>query len=350
MKIFQVITLCELGGAQSVVSNLSNELVARGHEVIIVAGEGDGKMFDLLDPRISVERVPSLVRRLSPLNELKALYGLRRLYKKYKPDIIHLHSSKAGILGRIAFPKSRTVYTVHGFDSIRLAYRQFLPLERFLQKRCAAIAAVSQYDVDNLLTEGITHNVQRIYNGIKEPQLLDSNPFPFTQDSDSKVLCIARFSPPKKMELFAEVADLMPDCSFIWIGNQKEPSKKFPDNVTFMGNIPGAGAYTRYADVFMLPSNYEGLPMVIIESLACGIPVVASAVGGIPELLDNTNGYAVENNAAKMAARIREVLNARKHTNTMSERAVETYKKSFTVTRMTDEYEKLYNDILLKIS
>lgn len=349
MKILQVITLCELGGAQSVVSNLSNELVARGHEVIVAAGEGDGKMFDLLDPRVVVERVPSLVRRLSPCNEPKAIYGLRQIYKKYNPDIIHLHSSKAGILGRIAFPKRKTVYTVHGFDSIRLAYRRFLPLERILQNRCAAIAAVSQYDVDNLLAEGITHNVRCIYNGIKAPQRLASNPFARMQTSDSKVLCIARFSPPKKMDLFAEVAALMPECSFIWIGNQEEPTQKFPNNVTFMGNIPGAGAYTRYADVFMLPSNYEGLPMVIIEALACGTPVVASAVGGIPELLDGANGYAVENNAAKMADKIREVLNARKQSDAMSERAVETYRKSFTVFRMADEYEKLYNDILLKI-
>jgi hypothetical protein len=58
------------------------------------------------------------------------------------------------------------VYTVHGFDSIRLAYRAFLPLERLLQYRCKAIVAVSDYDAENLRREGVTHHVRRIYNGI----------------------------------------------------------------------------------------------------------------------------------------------------------------------------------------
>lgn len=131
MRILQVITLCELGGAQSVVINLANSL-CRKHEVIVAAGEGDGKMFNELNPNIKIERIPSLVRRLSPINEMKAIMEMKMLYKKYKPDIIHLHSSKAGILGRIAFPPHKIVYTVHGFDSIRIAYRKFLPIEKML--------------------------------------------------------------------------------------------------------------------------------------------------------------------------------------------------------------------------
>ena len=105
MRILQVITLCELGGAQSVVINLANSL-CKEHDVIVAAGGGDGKIWPLLDKRISRETVEHLRRELSPVNELKAIVELHQLYKRYKPDIIHLHSSKAGILGRIAFPKS----------------------------------------------------------------------------------------------------------------------------------------------------------------------------------------------------------------------------------------------------
>ena len=133
MRILQVITLCELGGAQSVVINLANKL-SENHEVIVAAGEGDGKMFTMLNDRVKQERLPHLLRALSPKNDMLTIFDMRKLYNKYKPDIIQLHSSKAGMLGRIAFPTKKVVYTVHGFDSIRLAYRKFLPIEMDVMK------------------------------------------------------------------------------------------------------------------------------------------------------------------------------------------------------------------------
>ncbi|MDR2410987.1 MAG: glycosyltransferase [Bacteroidales bacterium] len=165
MKIFQIVTLSELGGAQSVVVNLSNAL-SKEHEVIVIAGEGDGKMFQMLNSGIKYFKLNSLKRKISPVNEIRTICSFYQLYLKYKPDIIHLHSSKAGILGRLVFPKNKVIYTVHGFDSIRLIYKKYLPIERFLQNRCKAIVAVSKYDEKNLKTEHINHNVRCIYNGI----------------------------------------------------------------------------------------------------------------------------------------------------------------------------------------
>jgi glycosyltransferase involved in cell wall biosynthesis len=165
MRIFQIVTLSELGGAQVVAAHLSNAL-AENHEVTVFAGEGDGKLFGLLDKRVNYFKIVSLVKNISPLNDIKTLFFFFMLYRRYKPDIIHLHSSKAGVLGRLAFPGNRVVYTVHGFDSIRMAYRKFLPLERCLQTRCKAIVAVCHYDEDNLKAEGITRNVSCIYNGL----------------------------------------------------------------------------------------------------------------------------------------------------------------------------------------
>jgi glycosyltransferase involved in cell wall biosynthesis len=165
VKIFQIVTLSELGGAQSVVVKLSNAL-SKDHEVIVIAGEGDGKMFQLLNADIEYIKLNTLKRRVSPINEIRTFCSFHRLYLKYKPDIVHLHSSKTGILGRLVFPKNKVIYTVHGFDSIRLVYRKYLPIERLLQYRCKAIVAVSHYDENNLKAEHITHNVKCVYNGI----------------------------------------------------------------------------------------------------------------------------------------------------------------------------------------
>ena len=109
MKILQIITLSELGGAQAVVINLANVL-CRNHEIIVAAGDKNGKMWDLLNPEIKQEPIKTLRRELSFIYDLMTLFSLLKLYFKYKPDIIHLHSSKIGILGRIIFPKSKTVY------------------------------------------------------------------------------------------------------------------------------------------------------------------------------------------------------------------------------------------------
>lgn len=346
MKILQLITLCELGGAQSVVINLANSL-CKTNEVIVAAGDGDGKMWRLLDEHVKREKVKHLKRELSPINEIKAVYELHKLYNKYKPDIIHLHSSKAGILGRMAFPKSKIIYTVHGFDSIRIAYRKFLPLERVLQNRCQSIVGVSKYDVTNLRKEGITHNVSMVYNGISILPSKKSNPFsPTINKYSKKVLCIARLNPQKNIKLFLETAALLPDYAFIWIGNQEEIKFRYPSNVFFLGNIPNAGSYTEYADLFILPSNYEGLPMVILEALSFGCPVVASNVGGIPEILDGSNGFAVENDANKFADRIQYVLSDESIHNKMSISAKNTYMANFTVDKMVKGYLSIYQKIL----
>lgn len=347
MKVLQVITLTELGGAQSVVANLSNELARRGHEVIVAGGEGDGKMFQLLSPETKQERLPSLVRRISPLNELKAIWQMRRLYRKYRPDVIQLHSSKAGLLGRIAFPKKKVVYTVHGFDSIRVAYRKFLPLEKALQGRASAIVGVSKYDENNMLAEGFFSNISYIYNGIPAPvKTLSANPFSDLKSRyNGVVLCIARLSPPKNHELFLEVAQQMPQTAFVWIGNQNAPDFSVPENVRFMGNILNAGEYCRYADAFFLPSNYEGLPIVILEAMACSCPVVASNVGGIPEILDGKNGFAVENVAKACVEALEVVLINRQE---FAANALSTYQAKFTVDKMASSYEEIYNRILQK--
>lgn len=345
MRILQIITLCELGGAQSVVINLANKL-CENHEVIVVAGEGDGKMFSLLDSRVKTDRILSLVRKLSPLNEAKTIIAMKRLYNKYNPDIIHLHSSKAGLLGRLAFPKNKIVYTVHGFDSIRLAYRKFLTLERLLQNRCAAIVGVSKYDEENLKKEGITKNISTVYNGLYKPQHLEYNPFEKFNKFKYKILCIARLAPPKNHKLFLEVANKLPDCAFIWIGNQNNPKFDYPQNVFFIGNISGAGSYTEYADLFMLPSNYEGLPMVIIESLSMGTPVMASSVGGITELLDGKNGWALENDPEKMANAISDYLSmSEDERSQMKRNAINTYQNQFTVDNMVNGYMEIYKKL-----
>jgi len=333
MKIFQIVTLSEIGGAQSVVVNLSNTLSLE-HEVIVIAGEGDGKMFQILNQGIKYIKIKTLRRKISPINEVLTIISFFILYIKYKPDVIHLHSSKAGLLGRLVFPKEKTIYTVHGFDSIRLAYRKFLPIERYLQKKCKAIVAVSHYDEKNLIAENITYNVRCIHNGIEKP--ISSVKY------EKKVLCIARNAKPKRFDVFLETAKILKSYAFIWIGNQDIVSD-IPENVFCLGNIPNAGRYNQLADLFMLSSDYEGLPVVIIEAMSYGKPIVASDVGGIDEIVVNgENGYIVENSAKQFAEKIEYILENDKVYSMFSDNALKRFNSDLTIKNMSDKYMDIY--------
>jgi glycosyltransferase involved in cell wall biosynthesis len=320
----------------------------------VLAGEGDGQIFDLLNKEIRQISVPALKRNISPFNDLKTLFVLRKLYKQYRPDIIHLHSSKAGVLGRLAFPPAKIVYTVHGFDSIRRVYRKFLPLERLLQYRCRAIAAVSHYDVKTLREEGITHNVFCVPNGVN-PRKKTPKPLNLPPHFKKKILCIARVPAPekklkkgrtafvKRFDLFFKTAQLLPEYAFIWIGNQK-PLKNSPPNIFCLGVLPHAESYNQLADVFMLPTNYEGMPMSVLEAQYFGLPVVASNVSGLGELVINDkNGYTVKNTATAFAEKIKYILEHPAIHQKFSRNAKLHFQKNFTIERMTAAYSKIYN-------
>lgn len=342
MKILQLITSSELGGAQSVVINIANTL-CKEHEVIVAAGEGDGKIWDMLSDKVTCCKCRHLYKAVSLRHDLLALKELWSLYRKYRPDIIHLHSSKAGMLGRIVFPKRKTVYTVHGFDSIRIAHRKFLPLEKLMQNRCRAIVGVSEYDYQNLRSEGITDNVGYVYNGIYIPDSKELIKPDIFHKYEKTVLSIARVSAPKRHDLFIEVSRKFPQYGFIWIGNQ-EPIAGLPENCHFLGNIPNAGRYCRFTDLFCLISDYEGLPMSIIEAMSCGCPVIASDVGGIKEMvIDRENGFVLPNDADAFAEKIGLVLSDDAMLKSMGIRSKEIYEKNFTVDQMVKGYLDIYN-------
>ena len=323
------------------VASIVNELCAE-HDITLVAGEGDGKMLDTVDDRVHKIRCPHLVRAVSPWDDLQMLFYIWNLHRRLKPDIIHLHSSKAGLLGRLILPSRKIVYTVHGFDSIRVAFRNFLLLERLMQRRCAHIVGVSQYDVNNLHSEGISRNTCLVYNGVGPAPL--PRPLPFTLPPSYKktVMCIARVSKPKRHDIFIDCARRLPQYAFVWIGNQ-HPMTDVPQNAFFAGSLSGASAYCHNADLFMLASDYEGLPMVLLEAMSCGKPIVASRVGGISEVvMDGKNGFTLPNDAEAFAEKIEYILtndNVRRQFSVFSENL---YQSRFTAKKMVDGYLNLY--------
>jgi len=354
MKILHVITNTELGGAQTVCIFLANMAACDGNTVAVASMPG-GYLWNQLDKRIIRFTIESMVKPLCPYSDIKCYMQLKKHIEQFAPDIIHLHSSKAGALGRLAGRKykNRIVYTVHGFDSIRLHHKIFLPLERWLQNYCGAIVAVSKYDEKSLRDAGITAHVHTIYNGIK---LTGQTMLPPFDASPYKkvIMTIARISIQKRFAFFLQVAAHkdMQDYLFIWIGGSAEKSidelkreYSIPPNVLLLGDYPDASALLKYCDLFVLFTNYEGLPMTILEAMAQKKAVVASNVGGIPELIDDSNGILIQTDEAAVPS-ILSILNDENKSQTMGECSFTKYTCSFTLEQMWKNYWKLYNELL----
>lgn len=340
--------MSEYGGAQTVVADLVKNL-SSDHKVFILYG-GNGEAWSGLGnnfTRIGLKNEKSISWRDIILFCKLFYYRL-----KYRPDIIHLHSSKMGVLGRIVFCPKRVILTMHGFDSVRKAYPKFLKIEKFFKNRARYIVGVSQYDVDRLKEEGIYKNTIRIYNGVEDhynEQIDISAPFAkklldIKEKYPKIIMCIARISKQKRFDLFIDIARAMPQYAFVWIGN-KEPIGGLPENVFYLGEVHSAYIYFKYADIFILPSNYEGLPISLLEALSFGIPAVASAVGGITEVLDGKNGFSVENNITDFREKIEYILEDENRYKSMSLYARQTYITNFTIEKMVDGYRSVYNEI-----
>lgn len=343
MRILHIITLADAGGAQSVVQHLAN-FCASAHDVAVVS-TSEGPMWRMLDPKVKKYPLPNLIREISIKRDISVLWMLRRIYSDFRPDVIHLHSSKIGALGRICLPAKKIIYTVHGFDSIRVAFRKFLLLERVLQFRSAATVAVSNYDEKNLRDEGIMQNIEVIYNGVSVSQ--DDIPQFDLDHSKKNIICIARLDPPKRYDLFNSIASRLPEYNFIWIGNKETPDIPVASNTYWLGEVAQASRYFKNSDLCLLVSDYEGLPMSIIEAMAYGKPVVASNVGGISEIVQNgVNGFALANEPAEMSEKIDFILKNEELCQSFGAASKQIFESKLQVSKMAASYLALYTKIL----
>ena len=360
MRILHVVTNADLGGAPRVVTELANRAVQADH-TCGAATVPIGPFWDHLDPR--VERLPlrHLRRNLDPVQDFAALWELTALIRRWQPEIVHLHSSKAGVLGRLAAllaswgapRRIPTVYTIHGFDTILKTHRRFLPLERMMARRTSAVVPVSAYDEGNLRRAGVRGNVRLIHNGASDR--LGAPPASMVAErigaaraqGATIVMSIARLEPPKRFDLFLEVARRAPkDMRFFWIGNVRAATNlDLPLNVEMLGEVPEAGNCLNLCDIFLLLSDYEGLPMSILEALSCGKPVVASDVGGISEALAPDAGLLVPNDRDAVLMALDRLTNDRALRARMGASARARYERCFSADSMWCRYLQLYTEL-----
>ena len=317
-RLLQVITRSDWAGGQKVLYALVYGLkhyYPEEFEVEVACGKHDGKLIPELEKLgVKVHIVEDLVREISPLKDVKAFFQLRRITKKGKYDVVHLHSSKAGVLGRIAAKLSgvpTVVYTVHGWWPIEqyhgLKRKLLIYAERFASKFSDKIVFLCKRDLEKARNWKIGKEKQYviIHNAIIPPQTFEKGALRRELNIPENVKIVgnvARLDRQKNPIRFLEIAKLVlserDDVVFVWIGGSvvddyygKEVQKWLEKNsylkekIYFLPFRKDAIQLMSDFDVFLLTSDSEGMPLVVLEAQSLGVPVVSTDVGCVGEMI-----------------------------------------------------------------
>jgi len=357
MKIVQLIThMNEVGGAQVHVRDLSKKLKEEGHSVTVLSGGVNGIDKALWVKDVTYLHSKYLQRNINIVKDLKAFIDLRKKIKMIAPDIVAIHSSKAGIIGRIACWSLNVpfVFTAHGWafteGVAKKTQRLYRIIEKYIGKITPKIITVSEYDRNLAIKKKVVHadKIVTILNGIFDNQTKQTD-YPIRAVT---IVMVARFEKPKKhlelLEEMAKIKDKSWKLVLVGDGSLKKDAIKFAhhegiDNkVKFLSSGTDVHRILSNADIFVLTSSWEGLPLCILEAMMHGLPIIASNVGGIPEIVRD-NGFLIYDN---LSEHLNNLLNDDHLRKSMGRKSREIYEKEFTFDRMYEETFSLYSTLI----
>lgn len=347
------------GGIYSFLTELCNA-ITNEYEVTIIYSlrKETPKFFEKdFNTRIKFVKI-DMCRGLNPYKNIKSFFQLKKNLKEEKADIIHLHSSKAGFLGRIAsymnkFNMNKVFYNPHGFSFLqqnesKIKRNLFYFLEKFAAKLGGCIVGCSKGEYEEALK--ISNKCIKIDNGIdtgKIDKIIMENNLDKDAYKNNKKLTIGtvgRICYQKNPVLFNEIAKSFPQYDFVWIGYGELNNELTSENIKITGwiNRQEVIAEVLKLNIFIMTSLWEGLPISLLEAMYLERSVIVSNVIGNRDVIQNgSNGYVAEDlmsyyksiNNFAVNGKIREVLKKE-----AAENVVNQYSKS----NMIKEYEKLY--------
>ena len=381
MKICHVITRMIVGGAQENTLFTIVDHARAGHDVTLATGHSPGREGALLDmvkaDGFRMEIFPDLVRELSPYHDFMAFAHLRAFFRREKFDVVHTHTSKAGIIGRFAAHSAGipvVVHTVHGqaFHPYEKPWRNklFIAAEHLAANRSRRIFAVAQAMIDQCVAAGIGPRelYQVVYSGMDIDRFLNAVPSEALREKlrlpagRPVIATLARLSPQKGYEYVLpaafQVLAARPDVHFLLIGDgamrpalEAEIARAgLTEQFHFAGLVsPDEVAdYLALSDMLWHLSLHEGLPRSVVQSLGCGKPAVGFRLDGTPEVvLDGRTGYCTAPEAVdEVASRTLEMLADPAKMRAMGEAGRELVRDRFGHRKMADTLEEAYAELL----
>jgi len=372
VKVMQIIARMNVGGPAVIVAELMRGLDKSTFNQVLVTGYCDENEADYLDTvatDIKATRIAGLGRSVSLLADLKAFFGLVSLIRKLKPDVIHTHTAKAGVLGRLASLLAGhgavRVHTfhghlLHGYFSSSIT-KVVVLIEKFLALRTSVLIAIGTKVRDDLVAAGIGRaNKYRVFfPGLPAPKPMGKGTAQSALGIGTEALYITfvgRLTQIKRPDRLLDVAKECKargiDVRFLVAGEGElfESSKLRCErenlNVTFFGWRNDIDQIFAASDIAILTSDNEGIPLTLIQAAQAGLPIVATNVGSISDIVINeSNGYLTGANAVEMADAIEKLVRDAQLRKLLGEAGKARADQYFSLERMLKDHSDLYRSL-----
>lgn len=369
-RVLHLITKGEpFGGAQHYVYTLATHLPQETYESIVLTGEGEELVTRLTKAGVHTEHIPYLGRNINPFGEVRAFIALVKRLKEIKPDILHTNSSKAGLFGALAGRIARVpriIFTAHGWSSnekrhwlIRTFFLILHWLTILLSDRTICVSKKTKNDMSGL--SSLKDKTCVVYNGITDFETLsreDARAYiqkiSNTKTTEVPLLgTISELHSNKGIDLIiTALKDIKTPFLFFIIGGGEKMAElqtlietyNLTEKVFLLGNIPNAKKYLKAFDIFTLTSRTEALPYTILEAGLVGIPILASRVGGISEIITNgVDGVLVRPNSEDIYQGLSYIISQPHKRMLYAQKLGQKIQNDFSLTHQISQTIKVYN-------
>jgi len=373
MKVMQIIARMNTGGPAILVADLMRHLDSSKFETRLVTGfceENESDYLNEVAKDIRATRVPGFGRSISIGKDLKAFFLLMREIRRFKPDVVHTHTAKAGVLGRLAVllakPSAKRIHTFHGhliygyFDSWKVQI--LILVEKILGLFTYKFVAVGNVVKADLVKAGITKNskFEVIYPGLQNLELyskLDSRKTLGLDPLKVYVVYVGRLTlikrPDRLIELGRSLKASHPTAHIIIAGAGElleelklvSESESLP--ITFFGWRNDIDLILNASDIGVLCSDNEGIPLTLIQASQAGLPVVTTNVGSVSDIvIDQVTGILTEVSSNGLIQGVSKLLDNPRLRARLGESGQKRARDLFSSQTMVERHEELYSQSL----
>lgn len=374
-KIKVIHILQSAGGVAQYLMDLLTYMNDARYDNIIIASNDYKNYEEILYKKCKRICYVDMIREINFKKDFRAIIEINKLIKQEKPDILYLHSSKAGALGRIAAlfnNKVKIIYNAHGwYFNADIGKKKYIFqfIEKILAYKTNKIIAISKSEYDSAIQKRICpkNKMVLIENGIDTEKYQDYETYRESirikyglKENDILVGIVGRISQQKDpittIKAATEIIKYNKNVYFMFVGSgdlEEEilniaKENNIYSNIIITGWVNNVKEYISAFDISLLPSKWEGFGLAILEYMICKKPIIATKIGGIKDILQNENNafFIEKENPIDLKEKIERVIKEKNNIHNMLESNYQTCINKYSVQRVANQTQKIYDELI----